>query len=112
MAALTSTIYTDPARWQNPNPGYAACLAVVGGGVNTGSEDVANSISNIATRSPVLLACIITGDPEYIYVLNSSANWTTSANNWTKTKNLLPGWIRSRILYTKDSESKVNSMFH
>ena len=71
MAALLSTIYTDPARWQNPDPGYAACLAVVGGGVNTGSEDVANSISNIATRSPVLLACIITGDPEHIYVLNS-----------------------------------------
>ena len=49
MAALTSTIYTDPAPWQNPDPGYAACPAVVGGGVNTGSEDVANSISNIAT---------------------------------------------------------------
>ena len=71
MAALTSTIYTDPARWQNPDPGYAACLAVVGGGVNTGSEDVANSISNIATRSPVLLAYVITGDPECICVLNS-----------------------------------------
>ena len=71
MAALTSTIYMDPARWQNPDPGYAAGLAVVGGAVNTGSEDVANSTSNIATRSPVLLACIVSGDPEHICALNS-----------------------------------------
>ena len=71
MAALPSTIYTDPARWQNPNPGHAACLAVVGGAVNTGSEDVANSISNIATRSPVLLACIVSGDPEHVCALKS-----------------------------------------
>ena len=71
MAALPSAICTDPARWQNPDPGYAACLALVGGAVNTGSEDVANSITNIATRSPVLLACIISGDPQHICVLNS-----------------------------------------
>ena len=71
MAALLSAIHTDPARWQNPDPGCAACLALVGGAVNIGSEDVANSITNIATHSPVLLACIISGDPQHICVLNS-----------------------------------------
>ena len=46
MAALTSTIYTDPARWQTPDPGHAACLAVVGGGVNTGSQTKYSSVEN------------------------------------------------------------------
>ena len=71
MATLISTVYTRAEPWLSFDPGYAQCQALVGNTVGTGSDGVATAITNIAVRSPVLLACVITDDPEHIYVVYS-----------------------------------------
>ena len=71
MATLLSTIYTTAGSWLSHNPGYAACQALVGNAVGTGSEGVATAITNIAVCSPVLLTCVMTDDPDHIYVVHS-----------------------------------------
>ena len=66
------TYLGDNDRWDDPDPDYLALLANhVGGAAATTAAACSRSILNVAQRSPVALAILISGDINAIHVVHS-----------------------------------------
>ena len=70
-AANISDLFNNPAKWTNHAPEHANILALVGNGAATNRADTSRHITNLATRSPVVLAFVLAGDEDRIYVGHS-----------------------------------------
>ena len=67
-STLYSDIASDPAHWTEHAPDHAGLLAFVGGGATTARGAVQTHLTNLNTRSPTLLAFVLSQDPDHIHI--------------------------------------------
>ena len=69
MANLTaSTLYADASKWDEHRPDHTAILNSLGGRVAVGRDKVEQMYLNMATRSPTVVAFVITGSEDFIHI--------------------------------------------
>jgi hypothetical protein len=63
-----SDLLADPSQWDEHRPDHAALMGVVGAGAGADAIATKTAVINTASRSPVVLAFMLTGDDNHIYV--------------------------------------------
>ena len=84
MATLQlSNYHGTAANWEQPNPDYLVHLNTVGAGNASNTTVVSLAISNMATRSPVVLGFILEGDPGFVHIGHSPHIFNPDPTNAT-----------------------------
>ena len=82
MAAANTTsisaLYADDTKWVDANPNWTQVLGLVGPAAATNASDAKKAILNMAQRSPVAIAFVLTGDPEHIQVGHTLSTFTNN----------------------------------
>ena len=69
---LFSTLFDDPAQWDNANPSYATLCTTYGHSATAATAPNARAgLAALATRAPVVLAFVTNAEPDYVYVGHS-----------------------------------------
>ena len=82
---LFSTLYDDPTKWDEPTPDYGALIALMGGVAGTAHgapalfdrNQTMTGLTNLASRSPTLVAFCPADDNDYIYVGHTLSMYPT-----------------------------------
>ena len=69
--ALSSAIYGDARHWDVHRPDHGAFLQNFGAGNAADRNATAVATLNLAARSPTVVAMIMDGDDDHIYVLHT-----------------------------------------
>ena len=70
-APLFSTLFGDASLWTSPDPAYPDVANLTDGNSTRNRNDVRQTISNLAARSPAVLAFTLDSEPDHIYVGHS-----------------------------------------
>ena len=68
--SLFSTLASNAALWPSHDPPYADIMAALGSGTASRNE-VMSGVVGLATRTPIVLAFVIHGDEDHVYVGHS-----------------------------------------
>ena len=74
--ALFSTLASNAGLWPNHDPPYADIMAALGSGTASRNEAM-SGVVGLATRTPIVVAFVITGDEDHVYVGHSPMTFPT-----------------------------------
>ena len=84
--AATPSLYSDltsnAALWPSHDPPYADIMNVLGSGA-TNRADVMSGVVGLATRTPIVMAFVIQGDEDHVYMGHSPMTFPTDPLNTT-----------------------------
>ena len=100
MAApmLYSNIVNNADLWDQHDPDHGVLMGVVGGGAATNQTDTARHIVNTATRSPTMVAFILTGDEDHIHVGYNPTFYPAEVGNATPFDDLAVVFVGNNLV--------------